>query len=235
MKSKIFILLIFLASTISAQFKNQIEKPKIESINQKIFPTFESKEKSKTLAFFLSLAIPGLGEYYLNRFDVGKYFTIAEGGLWLSLYGFDYYGKFQRNNYINFAKVNGGVNSTGKDENYWAVVGNYMNVYDYNNEKLLNRQFNSVYDENTHFWFWNSNEERKTYRNLWLSSERAFNNKQFPISLIIINHLVSAINAALIAKNYNESLSQSSVKVFPQFGFDKFYNPAVKISLQKNF
>ncbi len=200
MNLKTIFLLILLTSTISAQFKNQIATPKVENFNQNLIGPVENKEKSKTLAFLLSLAVPGLGEYYLNRFDVGKYFTIAEGGLWLSLYGFDYYGKFQRDNYINFAKVNGNVNTSGKDETYWAVIGNYMNIYDYNNEKLLNRQFNAVYDENTYYWFWNSNEERKKYRNLWLSSESAFNNKQFPISLIIINHIASAINAALIAK-----------------------------------
>lgn len=235
MKLKIFFLLLLLVPTLFAQFKDQIKiNHSVESFkNYSILS--EKEEKSKTLAFLLSLMVPGLGEYYLNRFDLGKYFLIAEGGLWLSLYGFDYYGKIQRNNYINYAKVTGNVNSVGKDETYWSVIGSYMNIYDYNNQKLLNRQFSAMYDENTHYWFWNSNEDRKKYRNIWFSSESAFNNRQFPISLIIINHIASAINAAIVAKNYNESLNERSVRLFPQFGFDQFYNPQLKISLQKNF
>jgi hypothetical protein len=234
MKIRILIFVILFSSTLFAQFKDLT--PQVNpSIKTELKISTDGQEKSKTLAFILSLAIPGLGEYYLNRFDVGQYFLIAEGGLWLSLYGFDYYGRIQKDNYMQFASVNGGVNSTGKDENYWAIIGSYMNIYDYNNEKLLNRQFNALYNENTHYWFWNSNEERKKYRNLWLSSESAFNNKQFPISLIIINHIASAINAVIIARNYNERLKEGSVNIYPQLGFDEFYNPQIKISLRKNF
>lgn len=234
MKIKTLLFLFLLVSVLSAQFREQIEVSNYIDLNKNSI-LLEKKEKSKTLAFLLSLAVPGLGEYYLNRFDIGKYFLIAEGGLWLSLYGFDYYGRFQRNNYINYAVVNGSVNSTGKDEMYWSIIGSYMNIYDYNNEKLLNRQFSAVYNENTHYWFWNSNEERRKYRNTWLSSEKAFNNKQFPISLIIINHIASAINAAIVAKDYNENLNKNSIRFYPQFGFDQFYNPQIKISLQKSF
>lgn len=230
-----FLVFFILVSTLSAQFKDQLTPTQSVDVSNKFSIGKENNEKSKTLAFILSLAIPGLGEYYLNRFDAGKYFLIAEAGLWLSLYGFDYYGKFQRENYINFAKVNGGVNLSGKDDKYWAIVGNYLNINDYNNEKLLNRQFNALYNENTHYWYWKSNEERKKYRNLWLSSESAFNNKQFPISLIIINHIASAINAAFMAKNYNEKLNEGSVQVLPHLSFDEFSNPQIKISFQKSF
>ncbi|MCX8056374.1 MAG: hypothetical protein N3F03_02040 [Ignavibacteria bacterium] len=234
MKIKSLIFLLVLTTLSFAQLKTQSNKNEIINFNQTFLKNENSGEKSKTLAFVLSLILPGLGEYYANRFDVGKYFTIAEGTLWLTLYGFDYYGNLQKENYINFAKINGGVNVSGKNEQYWAVIGSYMNIYDYNNEKLFNRQFNLTFDENTHYWFWKSNEERKKYRNLWLSSESAFNNKQFPISLIIINHIASAINAALVTKRMNENL-ESSIKLYPQFGFDEFNNPQIKISFLKNF
>ncbi len=235
MINRLCLISIIFMNSLFGQIKNLPERNYIDHNFQKISLINENVEKSKTLAFFMSLLVPGLGEYYINRFDIGKYFLISEGGLWLSLYGFDYYGRFQKNNYINYAKVNGNVITNGKDDNYWAIIGSYMNIYDYNNEKLLNRQFHLVYNENSHYWYWSTNEERKKYRSLWLSSESAFNNKQFPIALIIINHFASAINAAILAGKYNAKNEQESIQIFPQLGFDEFYNPQVKLSFLKNF
>ncbi|MGB9663311.1 MAG: hypothetical protein ACPL25_00115 [Ignavibacteria bacterium] len=235
MKRLIFISLLIFNVNIFAQFKDQINFDERFKINQTNILEFSQSEKSKTLAFFLSLVLPGAGEFYVNRFDLGKYFVAVEGGLWLAFWGFDYYGKFQRDNYINYAKLSGNVNPEGKDSRYWAVIGNYLNIQDYNNEKLLNREFNLLYDENYFYWNWNSNQERKKYRNLWLSSESAFNNKQFPVALIVINHIVSAINAAILANRYNRSLENESFHIIPNVGVDKFYNPQVYLTFHKSF
>jgi hypothetical protein len=235
MKKILFIGLLVLTTNMFAQFKDQIDPVEKYKINQLKPLEFSQAEKSKTLAFFLSLVLPGSGEFYVNRFDVGKYFVIAEGGMWLSLWGFDYYGNFQRESYINYAKTIGGVNPEGKDSRYWAVIGNYLSIQDYNNEKLLNREFNLLYDENYYYWNWNTNQERKKYRNLWLSSESAFNNKQFPIALIVINHIVSAINAAILANRYNRSLENETLHIIPNVGVDKFYNPQIYLTFHKLF
>lgn len=231
---KKIILLILISINIShAQFK-EFSNSNIK-IDESILSQNFGGQKSKSLAFLLSLVLPGSGEYYVNRFDVGKYFVVSEAGLWLTYFGFDYYGRFQKDNYITYAKVNGSVNPANKDDDYWAAIGSYMNIYDYNNEKLLNRDFNKIYDEKIYYWNWNSNDERKKYRNLWLSSEKAFNNKQFPLALIVVNHIVSAINATILAGRYNESLQNQSLQICPQFGFDEFQKPQLYISLLKNF
>lgn len=232
MKKIIFLILV--STTISfAQFK-ELSNSNIK-IDESILKQNIGGQKSKTLAFFLSLVLPGSGEYYVNRFDAGKYFVISEVGLWLTYFGFDYYGRFQKDNYITFAKINGSVEPANKDDNYWAAIGSYMNIYDYNNEKLLNRDFNNIYDEKVYYWNWNSNDERKKYRNLWLSSEKAFNNRQFPLAFIVVNHIVSAINATILAGKYNERLQESSLIIYPQLGFDEFQKPQLSISLLKNF
>ena len=235
MKRILFLALLILSSTLSAQFKYRSNAEVNLTIDKNELIGYNKSEKSKTLAFFLSLIVPGAGEYYVNRFDVGKYFLLSEAGLWITFYGFDYYGKFQRDNYINYAKTNGSVNPSGKDSRYWAVIGNYMNINDYNNEKLLNREFNSLFDENYYYWNWNTNQERKKYRSMWLSSESAFNNKQFPAALIIINHIISAINAVILANRYNKSIELESMHIIPNVGLDKFYNPEIYLSFQKSF
>ncbi len=235
MNNKLVIFFLLISITLNAQFKEQLNQ-EVNLINKPLKPTLiYPYQKSKTLAFFLSLAIPGLGEYYVNRFDVGKYFLMAEGGLWLTLYGFGYYGRIQRENYISFAKINGGVEPAGKDENFWSIIGSYMSVDDFNEERLLNRQYNSVYDEKTHYWYWRTNEDRKKYRNLWLSSESAFNNKQFPIAFIIINHIASAINASLLASKYNEQGENSSLRIIPEFGVNFNFEPQLRVSFLKRF
>ncbi len=230
---KIILFYLALTTLAVAQFK-EASKSAVKFDNSVLSQEIKG-EKSKTLAFFLSLTVPGLGEYYVNRFDAGKYFVLGETGLWLTYFGFDYYGRFQKNNYITYAKVNGSVNPASKDDDYWAAIGSYMNIYDYNNEKLLNREFNKLYDERIYYWNWNSNDERKKYRNLWVSSEKAFNNKQFPLALIIVNHIVSAINATILAGRYNQSLQEQSLIIYPQFGIDEFQKPQLSISLLKSF
>lgn len=228
----LFVLFICL-SMVFGQFKDSYSPEKEFKFPAQLDITSDV-DKSKTLAFVFSLLIPGLGEYYLGQFNKGKYFTIAEGTLWLSLFGFDYYGRWQRNNYVNYAKLTAGVNPYGKDERFWANVGLYMNIDDFNQEKLLFRNFEGVYNEETHFWSWNTNEERKKYRNLWLASEHAFNNKRFPAALIVVNHLASAINSLLLAGRINQS-NENSVIISPQFGIDNFQNPSFQIEIIKLF
>ncbi len=234
----VFIIITFymIGVLFSQSYFDEIMTQKIQNDKNNISLniTNESTKKSSTLAFFLSLAIPGAGEYYLNRFDLGKYFLLAEGTLWLTVAGFNTYGNWQKENYINFAKVNAGVNDANKDETYWATIGNYLSIEDYNNEKLLNREFSKVLDINTHYWFWKTNDERKKYRSLWLSSEKAFNNVQFPLALIVINHLASAINSAIIASRM-KSKDEITFHFFPNVSLDNFNQLQLTFNLVKIF
>ena len=133
----------------------------------------------------------------------GKYFTIADGAFWGVFAGISMYGKNKEDDYRSFAKSFGSVKTNGKDAEYFANIGVYENIEDYNKERELNRKFNEVYDEETHFWGWEDN-RRKEYRNLWTSSENAKNNVRFAVGALILNRIVSAIFAVRSVSAYNK-------------------------------
>jgi hypothetical protein len=232
------LLLVFLNLTIHAQSiyalkSNMAIKDKLKN---EILLAPNSKElKSPTLAFLFSFLVPGVGELYANRYDVGVYFTAVEGTLWLGLSGLNYYGNWQRDNYKEYASVHAGVDLQGKDETYFATISSYLNINDYNNEKYLNREFNKVLDLKTHYWNWPSNDYRKRYRSIWTSSESAFNNIRFAAAMIVVNHLVSAINAAILVNKFNKNLNEDNFSIQTGLGTNIFGDLNYNIYLTARF
>jgi hypothetical protein len=163
----------------------------------------DQKKKSTGLAILYSLLLPGMGELYADSYESGKYFTIADGVLWVTYIGINTYGSWQEERYKSFASANGSVNVEGKDENYFATISEYLDIEQYNNEKALERDFNKMLDENKYFWKWTS-DDRKTYRSMWVSSEQAYNNLRFVVWGLILNRIASAINAVRLVSAYNK-------------------------------
>jgi hypothetical protein len=171
-------------------------------------PETNNQKKSTLLAILYSVALPGMGELYAGRFDSGKYFTIADGVLWGALAGLDIYGVWQRNNYKSYAEANAGVSLDGKDADYFANVSNYNSIDDYNAYMDLNENFKKVYDVSKYYWKWADDGQRREYRSMWTSSENAFNNIRFIAGALVLNRVISAINAVRLVNAYNKSLPQ---------------------------
>lgn len=191
------------------------------------------KQKKNTgMAILYSLLLPGMGELYADSYNSGIYFTVADGVLWGTLIGMNIYANWQENRYITYAQTNAGVSTNGKDEDYYATIGEFLDVEQYNNEKALERDFNSLYTSENFVWKWNSTEDRKTYRNMWLSSEQTFNDTRFVVGALILNRVVSAINAVRLVSSYNSKL-QKEVSWNLSFGVKT--NPTLPTSLTFNY
>jgi hypothetical protein len=171
-------------------------------------PELSNQKKSAVLAILYSVVLPGMGELYSGRYDSGKYFTIADGVLWGVLTGLDIYGVWQQNNYKSYAESKAGVSLDGKDSDYFANVGNYNNINDYNASMDLNGNFNKVYDVAKYYWKWADDGQRRDYRGMWSSSENSFNNIRFVAGALILNRVISAINAVRFVNAYNKNLQQ---------------------------
>lgn len=187
-------------------FKNiEDEKISIRFTNNDIT---SNKKKSAGIAIIYSLLLPGMGELYAEGFNSGIYFTIADGILWGSLFGMNMYGNWQADRYKSYAKVYAGIDPNGKDKDFFATISVYSSIDDYNNEKALERNYKAMLDYNKYYWKWNSVEQRRTYRSMWTSSEETFNNIRFVVGGLILNRLVSAINALRLTSRYNKKISQ---------------------------
>lgn len=168
----------------------------------------QSQKKSPGLAIIYSLLLPGMGELYAGGYESGKYFTIADGVLWGTLAGFNIYGNWKQNNYESFASVNAGANFSGKDSDFRANVSVYMSWEQYNKDMDLNGNYEKVYKSQSYYWNWQSNDQRKEYRDMWTSSEAAFNNIRFVAGALILNRVISIVNAVRLVSAYNKNIAQ---------------------------
>lgn len=220
----LFIIIFTFSFSISFSQENNLSsinelKAKIISENSSqdeltygnILPVKSKSKKNAGLAIIYSLLLPGMGELYAENYNSGKYFTIAEGALWATFIGMNVYGNWQENRYKTYAQTYAGINPEGKDEDFYATIGLYTSIETYNNEKALERRYDEMLSEQKFFWKWNSTEQRKTYRSMWTSSEQTFNDVRFVVGAMLVNRLISAINAVRLVSSYNSELEKEVI------------------------
>jgi len=196
------------SSTLLLEQEVRSSASEYSSANLNFSDDIESAKKSSGLAILYSLLLPGMGELYADGYESGKYFTIAEGVLWGTYIGMSIHASNQQDNYKAYAITNASITTSGKDDDYFATIGEYQNIEDYNDQKASERNFDQMYSTTTSFWKWQSNEDRRTYRSMWTSSEQTYNDLRFVVGAMILNRVVSAINAARLVSVYNNRLEE---------------------------
>ena len=188
---------------------------KIDS-NEVLLQKYKEQKKNNGLAIIFSAILPGMGELYADGYSSGKYFTIADAVLWGGLIGVSSYANNQEENYRSFAETYSGVTLSGKDDKYFADISSYLDVYEYNHIKDLERS-KDIYNEDTHYWKWSGQDQRTEYRNMWKSSETADNSTRFIVGALILNRVASVINAVRLVNRYNNNLKT-------ELGWDVSFN-----------
>lgn len=234
---KKLLLLSLLSITIFSQTPNKSIVELKQQITTEVDQDYSlqlqtSPEKKKAgLAIIYSLILPGMGELYADAYDSGIYFTVADAIFWGGVAGLNIYGNWKEDSYRSFAQSNGKANLDGKDEKYFADIGIYTDIYQYNKVQELSRNFDAIYDESTHFWQWKDNAQRSEYRQMWTSSENAFNNVRFAVGALILNRVVSAINAVRMVSAYNKRIEEDTWNV----SVGMTTNPNLPTSINLNF
>ena len=192
-------------------------KNNIQLDDELVKQEYNNKKKSRGLAIIYSAILPGMGELYADSYSSGKYFTIADAVLWGGLIGVTAYANNQEDSYRAFAETYGGAGLSGKDAKYFADLGNYLDIYEYNHLMELDRNFDDIYNEQTHYWKWSGQEQRREYRNMWKSSETAKNSTRFIVGALILNRVASVINAIRLVNAHNNNLKK-------ELGWDVSFN-----------
>jgi hypothetical protein len=166
-------------------------------------------KKSPGLAFLLSILVPGTGQFYTNRLDVGKYYMISEAALWLGFASFSIYGNWLLKDAHKYAQIHAGINMNGKDDNYFVNISNYDNIYQYNNAQLQNGRIDLLYDQTTQYFYWDNVADREKYRVDQLAGDRVITDRLFFVGAIVVNHIISAISAIILTNKNNDQLKGS--------------------------
>jgi len=201
----------------SVDIHQDSQTPLLSTLN--LEPVGDSK-KSVFFAVVASLIVPGMGELYAGSFESGKYYLIAEGGLWLTYAGFRTHSNWLRGDAQLFASQHAGASFANKDDDYSVNIGNFINTDAYNDLKSRNREYALIYHTDRspeYLWNWDSDANRMRFKDLRIRSDAAKNNSKFVIGVIVINHLLSAFSAGKNAAEYNKSISENDRVQFQAF------------------
>lgn len=170
------------------------------------------KLPSKGTAFFLSFLLPGSGEYYAGSTKMAKIFLGTEVALWSAFGTLRYYGSRLEHDYQLYAKAHAGVSISGKDKDYFVDVENFESIEAYNQYQLQQRNLNDVYPETDEYsWQWDSESNRKKFGNMRIKSDSAYRHSLFMIGGVVINHIISSIDAVRIVHKKQKSQANKTM------------------------
>ena len=162
-----------------------------------------SQEKSKKTLnpVIQSALIPGWGQKSLQYHDRSRLFTYVETGLLISILGSTTYANILKKNYIAFAVEHAAISSAGKNHKYWVDIGNFKTIEDYNDEHLRNREMDDIYDANLRWsWDWDEDSNRNAFEQKRILSDQMKQVATFGAGAIVLNHIVSAIDALYLKR-----------------------------------
>ncbi len=161
-----------------------------------------------------SLVIPGSGEFTLQQNDRGRAFLLMEGLLWLSVISCNSASDYMDQTMRGFASNHAGVQTAGKDDQFWIDIGNYNTRDAFNDEHRRWRETDALYDMTEEWnWSWDSTPSRKEFERMRIRRDRLHLSGKFLVGGIVINHVVSAIDALYL----NRKLSNSGFSISPNY------------------
>jgi len=160
-----------------------------------------------------SIMLPGLGQMIQGDKSKAQAFFIVEGTVWLSYFGFNYWGKRIDASARVFAIGHSGANPARRDDEYFDALEDYLSSNDHNlvvernaaqfypNNPELQQEYiqaNSYFGEDE--WMWDSVASRSTY---WEERREAREHRRrasFMPGFAIINRIASVVDVLLFTK-----------------------------------
>lgn len=206
-------------------------------------------KKSLKKAFFMSLVLPGAGEYYAGAKTQAKAFLGAEALIWSFAAFNKFQGEMWKRDYRNFAAQQAGANPEQTEDIYYQNVYEYPSSYWYNED--LWAEARMIYPDDPQAqetyvigllygspddWAWQTQSDWYQYRGLRVRSQEALHRISYSYGAAILNHLLSAVNAARLTKRYNKNrLKRAELKESWQLRFLTTRSCDIGLALGKGF
>ncbi|KAA3661789.1 MAG: hypothetical protein DWQ10_03820 [Calditrichaeota bacterium] len=166
----------------------------------------ESSSPGGGMVFMKSLLVPGWGQASLGAKTAMRNFLISEAVLLGASFGFATYRDWLQDDYKAYASSHAQVNPAGKDDVYWADIGDYLSIYEYNEAWLRRRSLDNLRNPaGGEFWEWDKLQNAQKYREMRVDADKAKTWSQFAIAGVITNHVVSALHALWLKRKQSRS------------------------------
>ena len=181
----------------------------------------ETQNANSSHYVWKSLILPGWGEYSLNQNKRAKFFVLTEALLWVGFGGSILSSRLEKNTYQSFAREHAGVGLGDKPRQFWVDIGNYNNRDEFIEEHLRWRDFEAIeaYGDEIWDWHWDSNSNQLYFEEKRVKSDKLQLAAKFFIGGIILNHIVSGIDALYLSRKL--SGKNLSLMVLPKINNSK--------------
>jgi hypothetical protein len=227
--------------------------PEANFVAQSVDSPSDIPLKSPQMAFLFSAVIPGAGEIY-SKAKRGIIFTAAEVAFWSAYIithrqaddNLDEYTKFVDNNIV-FEKDSPATstkNWTLEDYEHSTQSDNWHYVYTETNGKPVERVGKFYWKDLPEEFISQSGDVPVSKSNSPLrvqafdkrnSANDKYKQAKIFIGLVVVNHVISAVDARIAAKLYNNRISKSEVKVSFHPTISSQGHPGMCLALNKRF
>lgn len=165
-----------------------------------------------------SLTVPGWGQATIGRRHAAGVFALAETGVWTAFTAFEIQQAMRRQTYERTARIDAGIDLSGRDDEFRRIVGAFTSSAEYNLLVVARDAANLYMQDITHpdmagyrayiaahsltgkdSWNWADYDSFVRYQHERRNAQRAALRANTALGLAIANRLVSALHAARAA------------------------------------
>jgi len=158
------------------------------------------------LLLLKSALLPGWGERQLGSMRRSYSFNTSEIALWITYLAFQWYGTAVENDMKAYGAAHAGIDPAGKDQYYFTDIGNYDNIYQYNEQKLRYRTVDLLYPlTNEYYWAWDNPDSRRSFDKMRIKSATALRNASFAVAGLVANRIISILDIMILTQGRLES------------------------------
>jgi hypothetical protein len=195
-----------------------------------------ARTKSVPKAFLFSLLVPGTGQFYTQEPGRGKLFIGTELAILTGYLSFRLYSHWKEEDYELYAATHAGVDTHGKSVDYFEDISLFMSMEEYNRQQLQDFREEAQIYTGDDFWQWDSDGSRRKFDSLYRASTNARDNSVIMTGIGLLNHLMSAVDAARSARIFNKRNASRPTDI--RFTFTVKPKPGaslVMVGLKKKF
>jgi len=193
---------LLFAAALAAQVAAQVTvEDEIVTGEVSLFDVKVEKERSLIAAMGLSLALPGMGHYYMDKPKSAYVYLSAD---FASLFGaIVFYGLAdnREKGARSFAASAAMIRSAPSGEAYWRHVGEYMDATAYNESIELSRgNAADLYQNPESWWHWADKEQQDEYNDLRQKARNFRVASSFFVGALVVNRILSIVDLRVFRK-----------------------------------
>jgi len=166
-----------------------------------VFDAKAVKERNIIAAMGLSLALPGMGHYYIDRPKSAYVYLSVDLASFFGALVFYGVAETQEKNARSFASSAAMIRRAPSGDAYWRHVGAHMDAEAYNESVELSRgSADNLYKDPENWWRWADKEQQDEYNKLRQKARDFRVASSFFVGALVVNRILSTIDIRVFRK-----------------------------------